>query len=460
LTNATGLPISTGLSGLTTNGVAYATSSTALATGSGLTYDGTTLGNSGAFGSSTASLTLKNSSTASTSNIVEQQFWARDTFTGFTQKGAFGLDTSLGVGNQYGDFYWKTSYAGAPTEKMRLTSAGYLGIGTSSPNRPLSLVSSSSSSQEISNFFASSLSNSNYVDFLMGVSASTDRTGIIRFQNGTGAGDSSLQFGIYGQSPLAMTLSYSGNLGLGVTPSAWSSSFGVIQGYSGWSISGDGSNSNSVDFLSNAYRSGSNTYTYLANSSATRYQQKAGAHVWYNAPSTTGTVTWNQAMTLDSNGNLLVGTTNNQGTGRISLYPTSGGTTCINTQSTASTYYVGIWYTSTSTLAGYINVSGNLTTYASVSDERVKKNIQPAGSAIQSILSVPIDQFDWKSDNTHQDFGGIAQKLLPIIPEIVSAPEDSEQMMGVDWSKAVPRLLKAFQELSAKVTALEAKLGV
>ena len=47
LTNATGLPISTGLSGLTTNGVAYATSTSALATGSALTFDGTNLGVSG-----------------------------------------------------------------------------------------------------------------------------------------------------------------------------------------------------------------------------------------------------------------------------------------------------------------------------------------------------------------------------------------------------------------------------
>ena len=44
LTNATGLPISTGLSGLTTNGVAYASSTSALATGSALTFDGTTFG--------------------------------------------------------------------------------------------------------------------------------------------------------------------------------------------------------------------------------------------------------------------------------------------------------------------------------------------------------------------------------------------------------------------------------
>ena len=140
LTNALGTAYGgTGLTSFTANGVVYASSTSALTTGSALTFDGTTLNNSGAFGSSTAAFTLKNISASSTSNIVEQQFWAGNTFSGLVSIAAFGADTSTGVGNQYGSFYWKIANAGAPTEKMRLTSTG-LGIGQTSPATALDVV--------------------------------------------------------------------------------------------------------------------------------------------------------------------------------------------------------------------------------------------------------------------------------------------------------------------------------
>jgi hypothetical protein len=106
------------------------------------------------------------------------------------------------------------------TEQMRISSAGLVGIGTASPSRRLSVETTSTASQEITNIFANSLSNSNYVDVLIGKAASNDRTGIIRFVNGTGVGDSSLQLGLYGQSPLALNISYAGNVGIGTTSPA------------------------------------------------------------------------------------------------------------------------------------------------------------------------------------------------------------------------------------------------
>jgi len=109
-----------------------------------------------------------------------------------------------------------------------------------------------------------------------------------------------------------MRLDSSGNLGLGVTPSAWTNSFGVIQGLGGWSISHNGANSNSVDFLSNAYRSGgANTYLYLASANATRYQQLAGVHAWYTAPSGTAgattSITSGQVYTVTTLGSTTLG---------------------------------------------------------------------------------------------------------------------------------------------------------
>jgi hypothetical protein len=158
---------------------------------------------------------------------------------------------------------------------------------------------------------------------------------------------------------------------------------------------------------------------------------------------------------IDSSGNLLVGTTSNQGTGRISLIPTSGGTNCINTQSSANAYYVGIWYTNTTTLAGYITVTNNATSYATSSDQRLKENIVDAPSAIDSINAIKVRSFDWKSDGSHVDYGHIAQELLEVVPEAVAVGPD--EMMGVDFGKLTPRIIKALQEITQRLEALEAK---
>ena len=107
---------------------------------------------------------------------------------------------------------------------------------------------------------------------------------------------------------------------------------------------------------------------------------------------------------------------------------------------------------------GSIYSDGTTTVYSTSSDQRLKTNVEPAGSAIQSILDFPIDQFDWISSGEHQDFGAVAQKVQPIIPEMVSVPADEDEMWGIDWSKAVPRLIRTIQELSGQVSDLKAEL--
>jgi hypothetical protein len=49
----------------------------------------------------------------------------------------------------------------------------------------------------------------------------------------------------------------------------------------------------------------------------------------------------------------------------------------------------------------------------------------------------------------------IAQELLTVAPEAVSQPEDSEEMMGVDYSKLVPMMIKEIQTLRQRITDLE-----
>jgi hypothetical protein len=109
----------------------------------------------------------------------------------------------------------------------------------------------------------------------------------------------------YTNSSPKMLLTTSGNLGLGVTPSAWQSGTKALQ-INGGSM-----------YAANTYTFvGSNiVYTdagdkYINTGFATVYGQLSGEHRWYTAPSGTAgnTISLTQAMTLGSNSGLSIGT--------------------------------------------------------------------------------------------------------------------------------------------------------
>lgn len=96
----------------------------------------------------------------------------------------------------------------------------------------------------------------------------------------------------------------SGNVGVGVTPSAWASTWDVVQNQGGFL----GTNGSSVQLVgSNSYSDGTN-WRYVATGAAANYSQVSGVHSWSNAPSGTAgdAITFTQAMMLDASGNLLI----------------------------------------------------------------------------------------------------------------------------------------------------------
>jgi hypothetical protein len=109
----------------------------------------------------------------------------------------------------------------------------------------------------------------------------------------------------------AMRLDASGNLGLGVTPSAWSVVSPVIEFTAGGFIGSQGS-VNTIYMGSNHFYNGTN-FIYKQNGFATQYQVGSGLgnHQWYvSASGTAGNaISFTQAMTLGSNSGLSIGTT-------------------------------------------------------------------------------------------------------------------------------------------------------
>ena len=313
------------------------------------------------------------------------------------------------------------------TESARFTSGGYLGIGTSSPSNILT-VQGNSGQVRVSN-------GTDTADF--GTSGSTAYLG----------SNTNVPLYFYTNGTERMRLDTSGNLGLGVTPSAWSG-FGSAEEYGG---KGNfvGGNSSALYVGNNAYYNSG--WKYVNSAAAGYYYSYAGQHTWYNAPSGTAgnAITFTQAMTLDNSGNLLVGktTSSNYGDGS-QIYP--AGTIGLGHPSGTGSGAAYALFGYNATGIGSITQSGTTAVlYNTTSDQRLKENIVDAPQG--NIDQIKVRSFDWIADGSHQEYGVVAQELLEVAPYAVHQPQDTNEMMGVDYSKLVPMMIREIQDLRARL---------
>jgi len=224
--------------------------------------------------------------------------------------------------------YWYNAPSGTATnpitftQAMTLTASGNLGVGTTSPaaftgfttNRTVVQIANNAS--DSGQIILGGATNALLLDYNNSLGDVTIRNtygasaagALINIDSGT------LAFRTGTSYTERMRIDSSGNVGIGVTPSAWRTTDRALEiGSVGKGLSAPTS-SNSVFLATNWYVSTAPANVYAANGYASRYAQSDGTHIWSTAPSNSSgagaSLTFAEGMRLDASGNFLVGATN------------------------------------------------------------------------------------------------------------------------------------------------------
>jgi hypothetical protein len=357
--NGAGTGVDAGAAAFTANGVVYASSTSALATGSALTFDGTNLETTGRLIlRTTAGPTFAGQIgySASGGTYIWSKAGSSDNFNLYDGLGnnAYLINgsyshvwlvsaaeqarlTSSGLEIKQSQLIGYSSYAGIGTNGLAV--AGNVGVGLSNPATKLEVVGGIQSKGD-----ALSVTDVNGTNPFF-INRENSVTGNLQFRYTTTS---------------LMELTQSGNLGLGVAPSAWVS--GKALEFSAGSVFSFSSGAaGEFDIAYNAFFDGA--WKYKASSSAVSlYSIQAGVYKWFTAASGTAgnAISFTQAMTLDASGNLGVGTTSTSSrfevvsgtgaqdvarfrTGDATVANNAGGGFYANSSATAASRYAYLW---------------------------------------------------------------------------------------------------------------------
>jgi hypothetical protein len=188
------------------------------------------------------------------------------------------------------------------TERLRIDASGNVGIGTSSQTQKLQV----NGGLAVTGGYASTANGGSVIaTYSSGAGAIYALDPTVAWKD-LDIGSALTTFSTGGSE--RMRLDASGNLGLGVTPSAWGGTAKALE-FSGGSLVGFGTGSQ--EYWYNAFYNGTNTVYKFSSTGAMQYKQTGTGHSWFTAPSGTAgdAITFTQAMTLDASGNLGIGTT-------------------------------------------------------------------------------------------------------------------------------------------------------
>lgn len=327
------------------------------------------------------------------------------------------------------------------------------------------------------------------------------------------------------------------NLGVGVTPSAWQTSGAVVRAIDLGTYAAISQSGTRTSIWNNAYRAAGGVAMYKNTSQASLYDQDAGVHTWYTAPSgtagitnaivngrsytttssgnqtsfgapdnnvgtiwtatTSGTlaaggvvqnITFTQAMTLTSGGDLLVGTTSNTGYGGSVVSKSAAETNplAVLNPSATNPYGLAVAFTGAApndATRTFLSCADNVTTRLAIrsnggianyqandvnlSDRREKTNFAPAKSYLDAICAIPVQTFnyiDQSDDDPGLTLGVVAQDVQAVAPELVmesnwGTAEAPKQRLSIYQTDLQYALMKCVQELKAQNDDLRARVA-
>ena len=370
------------------------------------------------------------------------------------------ISTGTGASAVGGDMYFKV---GSDVERMRITTAGRIGIGTNNPVLNVDIVSGSADTIKLR------VRNTN----------ATGSAGIILNPEGAGAGslgDATLFYDVHTTAWVAgvdksdsskykiandvygdfrannyFTITTGGNVGIGLTaPSAKLHVYGTTTVF-------------------NMLLENSTSDAYSV------YQAKTGNSslwqwgVWNNNSYRVGVSGVADYLTITSGGNVLVGqTTSDLGQNGWNLQSAGGGHTAFainnneafifNNRNTGTTYEID--FRTNATERGKISVTDSGVSYITTpSDLNLKKNFENWNeNVLDNFKNLNPQKFNFKveEDDQPKTKGFIAQELVESFPE---AYPKSKDRYFFNPSGMVVYLMKAIQEQQAQIEELKAKIN-
>jgi hypothetical protein len=324
------------------------------------------------------------------------------------------------------------------TTALTVDSTQNVGVGITSPSGIGRLVVKAAGTSSVQGFAVQASGNDSFLTIYNNASVHT-------FEATYSSTGSYQPIAFITNSLERMRITTAGNVGIGTTSPSYKL------------VAIDGTNSKQqIVFSDNATYFGS--ISHNSGTGQNEYRTEAsGAHGWF-----IGTSSTTANMTLDSSGNLLVGTTTLTG-GKINAVNSSG-LWIQKLQDAASNGSMIQFLTPAGSQAGSITISGSTTSYGSGSDYRLKEQIKPLENALSKVNQLKPVSWVWKTEQTNGQ-GFIAHELAEIVPHCVIGEKDAIDENGdikpqmVDTSFLVATLTSAIQELSTQLTELKAEVA-
>lgn len=191
-----------------------------------------------------------------------------------------------------------------------------------------------------------------------------------------------------------------------------------------------------------------------------------GLYGMYSGVSTNGDV-WHQVQRNDANaavynlalqpsgGGIYIGTTAPvYGTAaKIQILFDGLSVFGMNFKSTAVNSIPIHFTSSTGTQTGYIFQDATSVFLVSVSDYRLKEDLN-SFNGLDLISKINVYDYKWKGQDK-RSFGVMAHELQEVVPQAAFGEKDGERMQGVDYSTLVPILIQSIKELKAEIELLK-----